>query len=325
MGETQRNLETSPDMAEVKQNIGKVVAITVTAEQKRQELAETALLFDKIIFEKIITGMGMDPKITKELLISDRGLRIAFLKQISHVHPNLSPKERKYLYQLVHEINISIEEEQRTLEVFGKYNPDQYQQEVRDELKINHPKLANKIEIEEGVQRKPTIERTTENESREAQKWASNYQLNYRTGQTFDAQSISQMQVGKPIKMSEDTTIVLRKNGSCTVVTPYSKETIPPEKANIAIGFISVAKIFPGLDFMDGLHEALQSYSTNPLLSKMKDGCSKREECNLIKHYAELLGIAGFNENADTPDALVQSIKNCIPLGESFTGLARKK
>lgn len=76
---------------------------------------------------------------------------------------------------------------------------------------------------------------------------------------------------------------------------------------------------------MGGLHETLQSYWNSPVLAKMKDGVSNREQCNLIKHYASALGIQGYNELADTPDALVQSIKNSLPIGTSFWELAKNR
>lgn len=76
---------------------------------------------------------------------------------------------------------------------------------------------------------------------------------------------------------------------------------------------------------MGGLHETLQSYWNSPVLAKMKDGVSNREQCNLIKHYASALGIEGYNQLADTPDALVQSIKNSLPIGTSFWELAKNR
>ncbi len=57
----------------------------------------------------------------------------------------------------------------------------------------------------------------------------------------------------------------------------------------------------------------------------MKDGVSKKEECNLIKHYAHALGIIDYRKNIDEPEALIESIKNCLPLGKSFWQLAHER
>lgn len=44
----------------------------------------------------------------------------------------------------------------------------------------------------------------------------------------------------------------------------------------------------------------------------------------LIKHFAHALGPIAYDEKADSPDALMRSIKNNLPIGTSFWELAHQ-
>jgi len=147
-------------------------------------------------------------------------------------------------------------------------------------------------------------------------------QNNSKSYNSVDIDAIQRLPAGTPFQIDTSTIFTMGSNGSCSIITPYSIQIIPPEKTQIALGYIAVAKVFPGLDLMGGLHEALQSCYRHPVLAKMKDGVSKKEQCNLIKHYASALGIHGYNQNVDTPEALIQSIKNSLPIGTNFWELA---
>lgn len=113
-------------------------------------------------------------------------------------------------------------------------------------------------------------------------------------------------------------------DGSCIIATEHSTQIIPPNRANIAIGYISSAHRFGGLDLLSGLREVLQTSSSNPILARLRDGVSAREECLLIKHFAQALGPIPYNDTADTPEALMRSIKNNLPIGTSFWELAHR-
>ncbi|MDD2745775.1 MAG: hypothetical protein PHU93_04520, partial [Candidatus Gracilibacteria bacterium] len=291
---------------------------TVFNQEAKTEIKEQTVELDEQVFRKILTLLQLDPiEFSREKLMNSAALRDELMNRIGGnmewLEKQLTEQEKKQLWRLQSDMVSLIKEDLLTRQKFGTMGS--YHTDNQKELRTFHPALAAQREA---------LEIKNYDISNALYQDLST-QKNYMSSGSINVQSIQNLPAGTPFQLDTNTIFTLSTNGSCSIITPYSIQIIPPEKTNIALGYISAARIFPGLDFMGGLHETLQSYWNSPVLAKMKDGVSNREQCNLIKHYASALGIEGYNQLADTPDALVQSIKNSLPIGTSFWELAKNR
>jgi hypothetical protein len=91
---------------------------------------------------------------------------------------------------------------------------------------------------------------SSEREAKAYEQGSQSPLVNYASMENFDAREVSKLPAGTQIQLENNLIFTKGYDGSSTIITPYSVETIPPEKTNIAIACITVAKIFPGLDFI---------------------------------------------------------------------------
>jgi hypothetical protein len=288
------------------------------------------------VLKKVLGIIGMDPNITVQMLMENQVLRFDFLKCYLKSENKLTKEEEKQVTSLAEKLSILLRRDILPYRALGSLDIKEFNRDIEQEFKQKQPELALRREERKKAEersggsagtRADTGNRTASDSQYSDERAGSDRWSNAGSMTYVGGQDIASLPVGKRVRIDEDTSIVLRRSGSVSIFSQYSNETmtIPPAKAKIALGFISVAKIFPGLDFMGSLREVLQSNASHPLLSKMKDGSTNRERCDLIKFFSETLGITGYNANADTPEALIQSIKNCLPIGKSFPELAREK
>lgn len=254
-----------------------------------------------------------------EALKADPALTFEVMRRmgsLENIEKKLTPDEQKEFDKLRSMLALIVSKDLQVRGHFGTVNS--FHRENDSELVQNHAAIAEqKASMMIYDREVAEITYSTLNHSKEFHASAS--------GQAIGTGVMENMPTGKFIMIDTDTKFVRGIDGSYSIVTPYSVEVIPPEKSKIAIGYISVASEFDGLGLISGLHETLQSHANHPILSKMKDGVSRIEKCNLIKHFADVLGVDGYNENADTPKALMNSIRNCLPFGKSFWELAQER
>ncbi len=116
-----------------------------------------------------------------------------------------------------------MKEDLRTRQEFGTINA--YHTDNRKELRTIHPALAAQ---REALEIKNYDVSNALYQDLGAQK-------NYKSSGSIDVQTIQNLPAGTPYQLDTQTIFTLSTNGSCSIITPYSIQIIPPEKTNIAL------------------------------------------------------------------------------------------
>ncbi len=208
------------------------------------------LPLEEATLQKFLKYVGLDPtKITKAYIFdpNSRELQFSLLRLISKYLTEqkdaITPTEADQLRQLQQQIANLVGFELKTRTTLG--TAATFLDDMKSGLHANYPEVYE-IYASRNSENQSTNERVT----KAHESTTEPPMVHYQSIENFDAREVSKLPAGTQIQLENDLIFSKGYDGSSCIITPYSIEIIPPEKTHIAIACISVAKIFPGLDFM---------------------------------------------------------------------------